>query len=227
VTWNHAIENNPRNELPADTLTEPQPISNRHTPELEIELSHRKQRIGPLSNRHKIAFCNFRFSRLSGQLCPASNLEPGAPATSNRQCPELESLVSYRKQRTESFLIAKFRPMLRSRHTVSFQNLFPASLPPCFFASVSNRPAPRLESPVSYRKQTIGPDSNRPKNARMNFSLVLFGIPREALRKPLSIHDTLRPRGTLLLTNARQADRIPPPFCFYKNRSHLREGAKQ
>jgi hypothetical protein len=227
VTGNHAIENNPRNELPADTLTEPQPISNRHTPELEIELSHRKQRTGPLSNRHKIALCNFSFSRLSGQLCPASNLEPPATEFSNRQYPELESLVSYRKQRTEGFLIAKFRHMLRSRRTVSFQNLFPASLPPCFFTSVSNRPAPRLESPVSYRKQTIGPGSNRPKNAKMKFFLVLFGKPREALRKIFSSHATLRPRSTVLLTNARQADRIPAPFCFYQNRSHLREGAKQ
>ena len=30
----------------------PASISNRHTPELEIELSHRKQRIGPSSNRN-------------------------------------------------------------------------------------------------------------------------------------------------------------------------------
>ena len=34
--------------------------SNRHNPELEIELSYRKQRSGPGSNRHKFAFCNFR-----------------------------------------------------------------------------------------------------------------------------------------------------------------------
>ena len=34
-------------------------ISNRHTPRLEMPVSHRKQRIGPLSNRHKFAFCNF------------------------------------------------------------------------------------------------------------------------------------------------------------------------
>ena len=32
--------------------------SNRHIPELESGLSHRKQRTGPRSNRHKFAFCN-------------------------------------------------------------------------------------------------------------------------------------------------------------------------
>jgi hypothetical protein len=36
-------------------------ISNRHIPELESLVSHRKQRIGPRSNRHKFAFCNFAF----------------------------------------------------------------------------------------------------------------------------------------------------------------------
>src|SRR5690348_10520734 len=34
-------------------------ISNRHNPELEIGLSYRKQRTGPISNRHKFAFCKF------------------------------------------------------------------------------------------------------------------------------------------------------------------------
>ena len=38
---------------------DPRLLSNRHIPELESPVSHRKQRIGPLSNRHKIAFCNF------------------------------------------------------------------------------------------------------------------------------------------------------------------------
>ena len=33
--------------------------SNRHIPELESPVSCRKQRIGPISNRHKTAFCNF------------------------------------------------------------------------------------------------------------------------------------------------------------------------
>src|SRR5689334_20778440 len=33
------------------------PFSNRHNLGLEIRVSYRKQRIGPLSNRHKIAKC--------------------------------------------------------------------------------------------------------------------------------------------------------------------------
>ena len=43
---------------------------------------------------------------------PASSLEPPASKTSNRHIPELESSLSYRKQSTENFLIAKFRPIL-------------------------------------------------------------------------------------------------------------------
>src|SRR5690348_3869429 len=39
--------------------------SNRQIPELESLVSHRKQTIGPLSNRHKFAFCNFHFLRAS------------------------------------------------------------------------------------------------------------------------------------------------------------------
>ena len=43
--------------LPALRKQGPLP-SNRHIPELESGLSHRKQRTGPLSNRHIFAFCN-------------------------------------------------------------------------------------------------------------------------------------------------------------------------
>jgi hypothetical protein len=46
--------------------------SNRHIPELESLVSHRKQRIGPRSNRHKFAFCNLDRSRGSSAfpVCP-------------------------------------------------------------------------------------------------------------------------------------------------------------
>ena len=44
---------------------------------------------------------------------PASSLERPASSNSNRHIPELESSLSYRKQSTENFLIAKFRPMHR------------------------------------------------------------------------------------------------------------------
>ena len=45
-------------------------ISNRHIPELESPVSHRKQRIGPLSNRHKFAFCNFSSLFIPASLPP-------------------------------------------------------------------------------------------------------------------------------------------------------------
>src|SRR5690348_3175000 len=99
-------------------------FSNRQIPELESPVSHRKQTIGPISNRHKFAFCNFllllassaRRERIGGArtgLCLRSRLLTFNPRLiSNRQSPELEIDLSHRKQRTEFFLIAKFRLIL-------------------------------------------------------------------------------------------------------------------
>src|SRR5690348_12067422 len=55
---------------------DPRLLSNRQIPELESPVSPRKQRTGPLSNRHKFAFCNLR-----PLLIPAS-LPPCLPASS-------------------------------------------------------------------------------------------------------------------------------------------------
>ena len=60
-------------------------ISNRHSPRLETPVSHRKQTIGALSNRHKIAFGNFHHLRVlnAGQgsfpLLPLPLLPPLLP----------------------------------------------------------------------------------------------------------------------------------------------------
>src|SRR5690348_17999444 len=69
---------------------------------------------------------------------PAPSLEPPAYRISNRQSPELEMDLSYRKQRAEIFLIAKFRPILSPDPSskVHFR-------PP---TSISNRQIPELES---------------------------------------------------------------------------------
>ena len=99
-------------------------FSNRQIPELESPVSHRKQRIGPISNRHKFAFCNFllllasstrreRIACARTGLCLRSRLSTfNSRLLSNRQMPELEMGLSHRKQRTENFLIAKFRLIL-------------------------------------------------------------------------------------------------------------------
>ena len=99
-------------------------ISNRQIPELESPVSYRKQRIGPISNRHKFAFCNFLLllassaprERIGGArigLCLRSRLSTlNLRLISNRQSPELEMGLSHRKQRSEDFLIAKFRLIL-------------------------------------------------------------------------------------------------------------------
>jgi len=56
---------------PAYVPEPPSPrISNRQIPELESLVSHRKQRIGPISNRHIFAFCNFRLISFLASLPP-------------------------------------------------------------------------------------------------------------------------------------------------------------
>ena len=82
--------------------------------------------------------------------------------------PKLESCLSYRKHTISQFLIDN-----------SCKSFFPAAASPASslkpLASRPNRPSPRLEMPVSHRKQTIGPISNRPQFAFYNFALVGSG----------------------------------------------------
>src|SRR5579864_9263172 len=74
--------------------------SNRHSPELEFGLSHRKQRVGHVSNRHKFAFCIF----------PLDSSPLGDPVS--RRCSKLLDIeLNYRKQSTSHFLIDNFRAL--------------------------------------------------------------------------------------------------------------------
>ena len=97
-----------RSRRAADTLPGIHPISNRHIPELESGLTHRKQRTGPLSNRHKFAFCNFTSSRLSAQSGPASSSL--APASKL-----LDFELTLRKSSTSLFLIDNFGALIVRR----------------------------------------------------------------------------------------------------------------
>ena len=86
--------------------------------------------------------------------------------------PKLDFRISHTKQTTSQFLIDNFCKDLAcsslaclaaaasSRRRVTGHSPLP-----------SNRPYPRLEIPVSYRKQTIAPSSNRPYFAVCNFPL--------------------------------------------------------
>jgi hypothetical protein len=94
-----------------------QPISNRQPKLLDFPLTHRNQ------STSQFLIDNFGASlsrrppwRVNAFTAPKhSGAEEGhSPMISNRQCPELEIDLSHRKQRTENFLIAKFRPMLPS-----------------------------------------------------------------------------------------------------------------
>ena len=140
-------------------------ISSTHVKLLDSELSDRKQRTSyfPIDN--------FRGS-FASTISPTSNFLLPISSSPNRQCPELESLVSYRKQRTGNFLIAKFGAMLRCELS-SAVRLF--SFPTSDFGGPianSNRHTPRLEMLASYSKQRIGPISNRHKITFFHFALI-------------------------------------------------------
>src|SRR5579864_461229 len=105
VTKDHANQNTPRNDLPADTPAPIRPNPNRHSKLLKLGLSHSKQRTS------HFLIDNFRQPFALG-FSLTSNFRHPISSYSNRQSPELESLVSYRKQRTQDFLVAKFRHII-------------------------------------------------------------------------------------------------------------------
>jgi len=93
---------------------------------------------------------------------PSAHIMSTSPA-------KLDSRVSHPKSITSNFLIDNFQQVSShvagSSSSASFASF--ASSASC----ISNRPCPRLESPVSHRKQTIAPISNRPKFAFCNLPL--------------------------------------------------------
>jgi len=184
----------PRNKLPLDTPTEIRAISNRHTPELEIELSDRKQRIGPLSNRHKFAFCervSFTLSGVEGSPLSASSASYSSSAPGS-SCPNpklLDYSLTHRKHNTSQFLIDNFgvylsqassllsssapSPSFSSASFASFASSASAShgsLPLCLPASgTSNRPQIAVfNSAASRRSARLCPTSNvKPPTSRI------------------------------------------------------------
>ena len=91
-------------------------ISNRHIPELESPVSHRKQSIGPLSNRHKFAFCNFRLLPFPASL-PLCVLASSPSLIANDMHSREES--SPCKQTTYNFLIANEIHSRKTRFSLS------------------------------------------------------------------------------------------------------------
>ena len=85
------------------------------------------------------------------------------------------------KSATSEFLIDNFqRVSSRNAMPLSFASFAPfASSPSC----ISNRPTPRLETPVSHRKQTIAPISNRPQFVFSNFALRAPAASKHAVAK--------------------------------------------
>jgi hypothetical protein len=117
--------------------------------------------------------------RVNGCLAPGftqtSHLK-ARTCSSNRQRPELETGLSHRKQRTENFLIANFRPILHLPIPARTLVLHLPTPKLRHLTSSSNRHIPELESGLSHRKQRIGPLSNRHKFTFFN-SVVSLSLP--------------------------------------------------
>ena len=73
-------------------------ISNRHNLELEIGVSRRKQRIGPFSNRHKFAFCNFPLA------APKLPVHPDAGRSAKRACPPKHTVAKAGRSRLSTII---------------------------------------------------------------------------------------------------------------------------
>ena len=84
----------------------------------------------------------------------------------------LDSRLSHTKKGTSEFLTDNFQHVSSlvagARSSTSFASFASAT------SRTSNRPSPRLEMPVSHRKQTIGLISNRPKSVVCNFCYSVF-----------------------------------------------------
>ncbi len=94
--------------------------SNRHIPELESGLSYRKQRIGPLSNRHKFTFFNFAVFAFPGPSSRTSNIEPPTSRILIENDMRSREMPSGCKHSTYEFLIAnefhsRFAPKIAPR----------------------------------------------------------------------------------------------------------------
>ena len=152
----------------------------------------------------------YPFALLSKSRCPRhASAKYSALRVNGNQTPKLVQGLTYTKHSTSHFLIDNFRasaplaapttPRRSERRreqatpkaglpAVALAKVSPASSPQPPPSSTSNRPHPRLEMPVSYRKQTVGPISNRPQFALCNFPLAAqrhvsarSGLPAAAL----------------------------------------------
>lgn len=93
-------------------------ISNRNLELLDFGLSYRKQKTREfLIDNFEAFFVFFKLPvfSISRSAFRAPSLQPPTFRHPNRQCPELESPLTHRKQRMEDYLIANFGAMFISR----------------------------------------------------------------------------------------------------------------
>ena len=120
---------------------------------------------------------------------------PAATSGIMSPCPaKLDSVVTHSKQITPHFQIDNFQRHLSEVVDPEQSRRVEPHAPKRFLAKVvptsslesrtssnPNRPSPRLEMPVSYRKQTTGPISNRPKSAVCKIPVLRALIPNSQL----------------------------------------------
>ena len=100
--------------------------SNRPSPRLEILVSHRKQTVGPISNRPKFALCNFRCLSFSASVTPC-HFASSPVLIANDMHSHAESSAC--KQSTYRILIANEFHYLRSTNNYVRRGSSAASSP--------------------------------------------------------------------------------------------------
>ena len=99
--------------------------SNRPSPRLEILVSHRKQTVGPISNRPKFALCNFRCLSFSASVPPCHFASSPLLIANDMHSRKLSNPC---KQSTYQILIANEFHYLRSTNNIG-RGFFAASSP--------------------------------------------------------------------------------------------------
>ena len=97
--------------FPTSNLEHQTSSSNRPSPRLEILVSHRKQTVGPISNRPKFALCNFRCLSFSASVPPCHFASSSLLIANDMHSREESSTC---KQSTYRILIANEFHYLRS-----------------------------------------------------------------------------------------------------------------
>jgi hypothetical protein len=142
------------------------------------------------------------FVRLTRARCSSSLRQADAIIELCQLAPKLDFRLNYTKHSTSQFLIDNFRasvPLATPIRLVHRDAGMTAKVGPAY--EFSNRESKLLETPVSYRKQTTAPRSNREEFSF--FQLPFLPLQMDFCSSSLSRHFRLTPLATGTISSAK------------------------